>query len=188
MVPASMVWRGVAWQAWIGRRCDIMERLADLLERVERSLPPDVLRELRQEGFSLTLGSSLNTGYTFASASTVVRLDPALAEEEIAELEAMASFGPNTTGIDNTIFISPDATGRHAARIKVAIDPPLTFSVRAKTASISIHDGEHVAGEAVPAALLRQLRQFIELNRDVLMDYWRQDIDTAELQRRLRKI
>ena len=158
-----------------------MERLTELLERVERSLPPDVLRDLRQEGFSLTLGSSLNTGYTFASASAVVRLDPALAEEEIAELEAMASFGPETTGVENTIFISPDVTGRHGPRIKVAINPPHSFKPGGKDASISIHDGEHVAGEAVPAALHKELRQFIELNREVLMQYWNGNIDTAKL-------
>ena len=87
-----------------------MDDLAELVQRVERALPADVLRDLRQEGYSLTLGSSAGLSYP------VVRVDPALAEEEVAELEAMAAFGPEDTGVSNTIYISPDATGRHAAR------------------------------------------------------------------------
>ena len=47
-----------------------------------------------------------------------------LAEEEL--LEHMASFRKDATGLDNTIWISPKAKGRtrHAACIKVAINPP----------------------------------------------------------------
>ena len=159
-----------------------MDDLAELVQRVERALPADVVRDLRQEGYSLTLGSSAGLSYP------VVRVDPALAEEEVAELEAMAAFGPEDTGVSNTIYISPDATGRHAARIKVAIDPPLTFSVRGKQASITVHDGEHVAGAPVSAALHKQLREFIELNRDVIMHDWRGEIGTPELVKRLRRI
>ena len=161
----------------------VMDGLAELLERVERSLPADVLRDMRAAGIALTLGSSFEAG-----APRLVRLDPALAEEEIAELESMASFGPAATGVSNTIFILTKAGVRHGPRIKVAIDPPLSFNVRAKTASLSIPDGEHVAGESVPSALHKQLRQFIELNRDVLLAYWRQEIDTGDLARRLRSI
>jgi Domain of unknown function (DUF4160) len=57
-----------------------------------------------------------------------------------------------------------------------------------KTASIALHDGCVVAGEHVPAALLRQVQQFIELNRDALLDYWNETIDTRQLDRRLRSI
>jgi hypothetical protein len=169
-----------------------MNDLAELRERVERSLPLDLARELREAGIALTLAPStaaplVPPGEPMAGAG-LVRLDPALAEEEILELEAMASFGPHATGVSHAIFISPDVTGRHGPWIKVAIDPPLTFNVRTKTASISVPDGEHVAGESVPSALHKQLRQFVELNRDVLLAYWRQKIDTAELTGRLRSI
>jgi len=55
------------------------------------------------------------------------------------------------------------------------------------TASIEIGSGEVVAGE-VPTELRKQLQQFIELNRDVLLDYWNYRIDTAQLQRRLKPV
>ncbi len=44
-----------------------------------------------------------------------------LAEEELLN---MASFGKVKTGVDNTIWVSFKGRHRHAARIKVAIDPP----------------------------------------------------------------
>ena len=77
---------------------------------------------------------------------------------------------------------------RHAPRIKLAIDPPDSINPRAKTASIAIHDGSVVAGESVPAPLLRQVQQFIEINRDALLDYWDYRIDTRQLDRLLKSI
>jgi hypothetical protein len=108
-----------------------------------------------------------------------------LAEREL--LEEMTSFPKEETGIDNTIFISPKGFTRHAPRIKLAIDPPDSFDPRGETASIMIDGGKVVAGE-VPAKLLRQVRKFLDLNRDVLLEYWNYRIGTPELGRRLRSI
>jgi hypothetical protein len=44
--------------------------------------------------------------------------------------------------------------------------------------------GDVVAGEIEPP-LLQQVREFIERNREVLIDYWEYRIDTDELRRRL---
>jgi len=109
-----------------------------------------------------------------------------LAEEEL--LEEMVSYQKNVTGIGNTIFISPKGRTRHAARIKVAIDPPDAISPHGKTASIAINDGSWKAGEDVPPALLKEVQRFIELNRDVLIDYWEYRILSDELQRRLKSV
>ncbi len=40
----------------------------------------------------------------------------------------MLAYRKNVTGVDNTLFISPKVHARHAARIKVAIDPPHTVN------------------------------------------------------------
>jgi hypothetical protein len=116
-------------------------------------------------------------------------LEPLL--DELAEmelLEEMVSFRKDATGIDHTIFISPRGQTRHAPRIKVAIDPPDSLNPAAVTASIAIHDGSVVAGSDVAPALLRQLQQFVEANRPVLLDYWDYRIDTRQLDRLLKKI
>jgi hypothetical protein len=100
----------------------------------------------------------------------------------------MVSYRKAVTGVDNTIFISPKGSTRHAARIKLAIDPPDSIDPRSETASIAIADGTVVAGKIVSAALLRSAQRFIELNRAALIDYWEYRIDTEELRERLRAI
>ena len=107
------------------------------------------------------------------------------ADEE--EQEQMSSFGKRTTGIENTIFISPNVTGRHGPRIKVAIDPPPAFKPGGKDASISIADGSLVRGE-MPPGLLKQVQLFIETNRAALLAYWNYEILTDEMEARLKKV
>jgi hypothetical protein len=94
------------------------------------------------------------------------------------DLQETLSFRKDVTGITNTLFVAPHA-------IHVAIDPPNSLDPTAcKTASISI-DGQVVAGDIEPE-LLRQAREFIARNRDVLLDYWHYEIDTGQLCHRLR--
>ena len=107
------------------------------------------------------------------------------AEREL--LEEMTSFRKEDTGVDNTIFISPKGFTQHAPRIKLAIDPPDSFDPRGETASVMI-DGGHVVAGKVPSKLLEQVRQFLELNRAVLLDYWDYKIGTTDLVRRLKSI
>jgi hypothetical protein len=123
-------------------------------------------------------------GYTIAPTTEIAGLADELAEQEL--LEEMVSYRKDVTGVDNTIFISPKGNTRHSARIKLAIDPPLTVDPRGKTAVVAIADGK-VTGDA-PPRLLEQARRFIDANREVLLDYWEYRIDTETLRRRLKAI
>ena len=145
---------------------------------VERSLPPDVVAAMREAGIALTLDAS--SGF-----EPVVGISDELAEREL--FEEMVSFRKNVTGVDNTVFISPKGFTQHAPRIELAIDPPDSIDPRSETASVAIDDGNVVAGE-VAAELLKQVRQFIQLNHDVLLDYWNYRADTDELRERLKSI
>jgi hypothetical protein len=107
-----------------------------------------------------------------------------LAEEEITA--DMVSYRKNVTGLDNTVFISVKFP-RHGPRIKVAVDPPTHVDPMGNNASVAIDDGRVVAGHVSPRELA-QMKQFIDINRDVLLDYWEKRIDSDELRQRLRKI
>jgi hypothetical protein len=107
-----------------------------------------------------------------------------LAEEELLN---MASFRRVKTGVANTIWASYKGRHCHAARIKVAIDPPDSLDPAGESASFTIHDGEVVAGNP-PIWLRKQVAQFIALNREALMDLWEGRIDSGELGDRLRPI
>jgi hypothetical protein len=156
-----------------------MPSLEAIKTEIERSLPPSVIAAMREAGVALTLDSA-------SDVQPVVSISDELAEREL--LGEMASFGKNVTGVDNTVFISAKGYARHGPRIKLAIDPPNSIDSTSETISIAIDSGEVVAGKAPPARLLKQVRRFIELNHDVLIDYWNSRFLTDELVRRLKPI
>jgi hypothetical protein len=148
-----------------------------------RSASPSDLARLRQE---LSEGHAVNL--TDVRLNDIFALADELAEEE--QLEHTVTYSKNVTGVDNTVCISTKVHARHAARAKVAINPPDAISPTSETISVSIHDGSVVAGNAssVTTTLLDQVRQFIALNKDALIDYWEERIDTDELRQRLKSI
>jgi hypothetical protein len=97
----------------------------------------------------------------------------------------MVSLRADRTGIDNTIFVSTKGPGRHAARIKIAVDPPDTLNAASASASMAIHD-YGIRGDYVPPRVAEQARQFIDRNRAVLLDFWECRIDGAQLIERLK--
>jgi hypothetical protein len=143
--------------------------------------PQRLLDEMRQ-GRVINL---TDLGYVIAPAAEIVSLADELAEEQL--LEEMVSYRKAVTGVDNTIFISPKGNTRHAPRIKLAIEPPDSIDPRSKTASVAIGDATVVAGD-VPPRLLEQVRQFLDVNREALLEYWEYRIDTEELRRRLKSV
>jgi len=85
--------------------------------------------------------------------------------------EDMVSAWPRDTGLDNAIKIIP-GNRRDGPRIKVAIDPPDRFPDGGVTATIPFGEnniGDPIPKGVVPANVERQLREFIELNRAVLL-------------------
>jgi len=163
-----------------------MKTLEEIRDAVERSLAPDVVETLRRAGLRLTLGSS--EPVTIPSPP-IVAVEQGLAEQlaEEEELTAdMVSYRKDVTGLDNTVFVSVRFP-RHSPRIKVAIDPPDSLNPDGNNASVAIHDGSVTAGH-LPARALKQVRQFIELNRNVLLDYWEMHIDGNQLKERLRPV
>lgn len=101
------------------------------------------------------------------------------------EAADMASFRKDVTGVDNTVFVSTKGRARHAARIKIAIDPPDSLNAASASASMAIHDFS-VIGAYVPPHIVEQAKQFIGRNRETLLAFWNCEIDTLELTRRLK--
>ena len=65
--------------------------------------------------------------------------------------------------------------------------PPDTLNATSETASVAVHDGSVAEGH-IPSHVLRQVQEFVKINRDVLTDYWEERIDTRQLDRRVRPI
>src|SRR6516162_9957589 len=143
-----------------------------------RSSSQEVLKDLVLLRRELDAGHAValtDLGAVLARIEDIHALADQLAEEEL--LEHMASFRKDATGVDNTIWVFPEGRTRHTARIKVAINPPDTLNATSETASVAIHDGS-VAEGRISSHILRQVQEFVKINREVLTDYWEERIDT----------
>lgn len=142
---------------------------------------PALRKELAPEpGHAVEL---TDLGVVVVRAEDVRALADQFAEEEL--LGDMASLQKDSTGVDNTIFVSTEAGAGPGVRIKIAIDPPDSFNAESKTASMAIHDFS-IFGAYVPPHIVEQAKRFIEINREVLLLYWEAEIGTKEMIDRLK--
>jgi hypothetical protein len=98
----------------------------------------------------------------------------------------MASLKPSQTGVDNTIFVSVKGRARHAARIKIAIDPPDCFDITCRSVSVAVHDYREI-GTGLTPYLREQVRRFVDRNRAVLLAYWDGKLATEDFMAALKR-
>ena len=110
------------------------------------------------------------------------------AGDETDDLFEMANLSPALTGLPMIVWISERGRARHDARMKVS----LVHGRRARpgrTASVSVRPTvEVVAGSPVDRRDLELVRQWIELNREAILAYWKGDLLTDEVIGQLKPI
>jgi hypothetical protein len=159
--------------------------------RYNKPMPTILDAELVRQIMPQNATAIVRCGDEFIAIRSDEPLDLQAALDEIAErnlTQEMVNKTTKWTGIHNTIFVSPKGQVRHDARIKVAIDPPVTYSPHGKTCSVSVETGDYVIGERMDSKLARQVKRFVELNRETLLDFWHYRIGNDELDQRLRRI
>lgn len=105
--------------------------------------------------------------------------------KDYQEIADMANLYERTTGINTRIYIS-SKEGKHGPRVKV-------YSTdRSKSFSLSIEDDPKVlAGDAsvVTNKMLKQAKQWVSLNKDVLVYYWSHpEMDILDLLNSIKKV
>jgi hypothetical protein len=88
----------------------------------------------------------------------------------------MANLRPQTTGLPFVVWISPRGGARHDVRIKLSRTPRAGPDWMTVTVRPDIRD----LGVLLSHDELRQVRAWIELNRDVLVRFWDGDIAYTE--------
>jgi hypothetical protein len=101
-----------------------------------------------------------------------------VATPESEGLFEMANLPPKRTGLPFVVWISPQAGAPHDVRVKVSKGPKVHA---AELISVAIRPDVHVVGGGKMAADdLALLKQWIELNRDVIVKYWDGEIEYTE--------
>ena len=113
---------------------------------------------------------------------------PSLVEADDDEgMFEMANLYPRTTGLPMTVWVSPRGNARYDARVKVSRGAGDRM-VLEDAAVIGIRPLPSVIEGELGAAELAAVARWIELNREVLLDYWNGAADTAELIGRLWRV
>lgn len=106
------------------------------------------------------------------------------------DLYAMANVQPKTTGLPMTIYISNKIAG-HGPRIKVSQQYGDRMNA-AELFSMSIEQDPRITGKPgrIRVSDIRKVQQFIEANRQLLLDYWYQEppLDTLDMLLKLTKV
>lgn len=108
----------------------------------------------------------------------------------IEDLFLMSNLSPKQTGLPFVVWVSPKGGARHDVRIKISRGPQakpgefITVTVRPDVREISGASESHLTTKE-----LELVRQWVELNRDVLVRFWDGDIEyTADMLALLRAI
>ena len=88
----------------------------------------------------------------------------------------MSNLYPRHTGLPFIVWVSPRGNAQHAARVKIALRPKM---VPSEMISVTINDPIEAIGEEgrISGRDFKLLRQWIELNREVLLQFWNGDIE-----------
>jgi hypothetical protein len=100
-----------------------------------------------------------------------------VAEPEDETLFEIANLSPKRTGLPFVVWVSPKAGAPHDVRVKVSRSPKVH---RSELISVAIRPDVHVVAGDLSADDLALLREWVELNRDVIIKYWDGDIEYTE--------
>ena len=110
--------------------------------------------------------------------------------ELIGEEEAcyeMANLFPKHTGLPFVVWVSIRGRARHDVRVRVSlgskVQPDDFISVGIRPA-VHVIDGD---GAMIPYQL-GLLTEWIELNRETILQYWNEEIDTVDLAAAIRPV
>ena len=101
------------------------------------------------------------------------------------QLEAMSNLRSRTTGVEGTViwvsageFAGVDS--QHGPRLKVVLGDKITTEGLKHAVSVRLTTPPEVLGK-LPGKVTRQVVEFVEKNRDVLLRHWNGEIDTKEM-------
>lgn len=111
-------------------------------------------------------------------SSTIVKLP-------LDDFYLMSNLSPKRTGLPFVVWISPRANAKHDVRIKVSESPKATQD----WITVALRPEVQVLHGTMTSDDFDLLKQWVELNRDVLVRFWEGDIEyTEEVMEQLRPL
>ena len=89
----------------------------------------------------------------------------------------MSNLSPKTTGLPFVVWISPKGGAQHDVRVKVSKGPK---ALPGEFVTVSVRPTVEILEGTLTGRQLALLREWIELNRDVLIRFWDGGIEYTE--------
>lgn len=99
------------------------------------------------------------------------------ADIEQANFYDMANLFPRHTGLPFVVWISSRGGAKHDVRVKVAPGPKARPD---EMITVGLRPDVHVVEGTLSSRDLALVARWIEINRDVLLRYWEEEIDTVD--------
>jgi hypothetical protein len=111
------------------------------------------------------------------SLGTPTKAKPVEDEAEGQALSEIANLRPERTGLPFVVFISQKGGARHDVRVTIARGAKVRAS---EMITVAVRPNVRVIRGVLDPDDLARLAEWIELNRDVLIDYWNGNIEYTE--------
>jgi hypothetical protein len=108
-------------------------------------------------------------------------------EPENDELFEMANLFPRTTGLPMTVWVSPRGNARHDVRVKVNMTHGNQVTI-SNTAVVGVCPTPHIITDQLPSSDEQAVLEWVALNADALVEYWKGRIDTIQLGQALNRL
>ena len=108
-------------------------------------------------------------------------------QNDDVDLFELANLFPRTTGLPMTVWVSPRGYAQHDAWVKVNTTHGQRADI-ANSAVVGIRPAPRLIEGNLNSADLAAVSEWINRNRDALIEYWDGNIDTSELIGRLIKV
>jgi hypothetical protein len=109
----------------------------------------------------------------------------AIQQSDSDALFEMANLFPKHTGLPFVVWISTGQGVPHDVRVKVSSGPR---AIPSQMISVGLRPNIHVVDGHMSSEHLTLLRRWIELNEQVIMQYWEGQVDTIDAINALRPI
>lgn len=122
-----------------------------------------------------------------------MKLEEFVETEEERELFEMSNLRKSTTGLPVNIYVSSGGSvnNRHGPRLKAMFSNADKFN-HSQTISVmlkkDVTKDDVIGYDKINPIILKALRTYINLNYEVLMKHWNDEIDSVELIQQLKKI
>lgn len=97
----------------------------------------------------------------------------------------MTNLSPRMTGLPMCVWVSPRGNARHDVRVKVNMIHGHHMSID-NTAVVAVRPSSRVIAGRLSSDDRRAVAEWISLNRDAVLAYWNEEIDTGQFIERLK--